>query len=165
MSLMIPHSRARLMTMCVIASLVCVWSLHCHIKEYLPIIMRVFQGATKFEILKNKIANGFAKAERGGIVPLAYHVLCGAPWHANTNPARGSRIGGDPPPSPPHGRFHSDIFCTSVTMLNRFSLSSRRKLHFCPLRHFHAAFYIPRFLKGAGIFFLLCFIVFLCQPI
>jgi hypothetical protein len=27
--------------------------------------MRVVQGATKFEILKKKIATGFAKAERG----------------------------------------------------------------------------------------------------
>ena len=29
--------------------------------------MRVVQGATKFEILKKKIATGFAKAERGGV--------------------------------------------------------------------------------------------------
>ena len=52
------------------------WSLHCHIKEHLPIIMRVVQGATKFEILKKKIANGFAKAERGGVRIVISKSIC-----------------------------------------------------------------------------------------
>ena len=52
------------------------WSLHCHIKEHLPIIIRVVQGATKFEILKKKIANGFAKAERGGVCIVISKSIC-----------------------------------------------------------------------------------------
>ena len=64
--------------------------------------MRVVQGATKFEILKKKIATGFAKAERGKLrtvrnffLALAFtttakRVFASSKWHkscSSTNSA------------------------------------------------------------------------------
>ena len=61
------------------------WRLHCHIKEDLPMIMRVGVSthaiaAGALQKMRQTISN-ICCSKR--IVPVAYHVLCGALWHTN----------------------------------------------------------------------------------